>query len=149
MRRDNKNQKVLDELYKRTGIAFGEDDPVLHLLALSNIILENQSDIAAERVSVIAAGFEHTAERTANSIVASLNKAFGILQLQLNEIEAAKKSISLPTLLEVKYSPPPETKQPGEAVKDKFVRYLFPAGVFALGASFAFLVSGFMWVFFS
>lgn len=140
------NKEIIDELYKRTRIAVREDDPVLLILALANIILENQSDITGERISVIASGFEHTAEKTANSIVETLNKAAGILQLQLNEIEASKQSISLPELLEEKY--PAQDTKPAATFKGKFTNYAMPAGVFALGATFAFFVSGFMWVFF-
>lgn len=141
------NQDIIDELFKRTRIAVPHDDPVLIVLALANIILENQSDITGERISVIAAGFEHTAEKTAASIVETLNKAAGILQLQLNEIEAAKKNISLPDLLDEKYSPP-EITNGEDSFKAQFKKYAMPAGIFALGALFAFFVSGFMWVFF-
>lgn len=141
------SQEIIDEIYKRTRIVLPHDDPVLIQFALANIILENQSDITGERIAVIAAGFEHTAEKTADSIVETLNKAAGILQLQLNEIEAAKKNISLPDLLDEKYSPP-EIKKVDDFFKAQFMKYAMPAGIFALGALFAFFVSGFMWVFF-
>lgn len=147
MKTNTDNKSVVDELYRRTRIAVSENDPALVMLALANMILESQSDLAAERVSAISAGFEHTAEKTANSIVESLNKAFGILQRQLNEIEAAKKSISLPDLLEEKYSKS-EAKTPDDDFKAKFQKTAITAGTFALGATFAFLISGFMWVFF-
>ncbi|MCZ0211377.1 hypothetical protein OZK63_39120 [Streptomyces sp. UMAF16] len=113
---------------------------------MANIILENQSNVTGERISVIASGFEHTAEKTATAIVETLNKAAGILQLQLHEIEAAKKSISLPELIEEKYSKPEAVA--AEPFKEKFIQFAIPVGFFALGASFGFLVSGFMWVFF-
>lgn len=99
MSKNDKSKEVVDELFRRTRIAVGENDPLVLTFHLANIILEKQSDLTAERVSVIAAGFEHTAEKTANSIVETLNKSAGILQLLLNEIAAAKKSISLPELL--------------------------------------------------
>lgn len=140
------NQEIIDELFRRTRIALSEDDPALIILTLARIAFENQSDITGERISVIASGFEHTAEKTATSIIESLNKAAGILQLQLNEIEAAKKSVSLPELLEKKYSPPGAAAE--ESFKERFFRYAMPAGVFALGSFFAFFVCGFMWVFF-
>lgn len=141
------NQKIIDELFKRTRIVVPHDDPVLNILALANIILENQSDITAERISVIAAGFEHTAEKTADSIVETLNKAAGILQLQLNEIEATKKSISLPELLDEKYEQPrPEKRE--NSFKEKFFKTLIPVGIFSLGLVFGLLICGFLWVFF-
>lgn len=141
------NQEIIDELYKRTRIVVPHDDPVLIILALANIILENQSDITGERISVIAAGFEHTAEKTADSIVETLNKAAGILQLQLNEIEAAKKSISLPELLDEKYEQPrPEKRE--DSFKEKLFKTLIPVGIFSLGSVFGLLICGFLWVFF-
>lgn len=142
------NNEVIQELYRRNRTIVPDDDPVLVIVALAEIILEGQSDITAERVSVIASGFEHTAEKTANSIIETLNKAVGILQLQLNEIEACQKKITLPELLEAKY-PTSSVITSEESSMAKFHKAVIVAGIFSLGATFAFLISGFMWVFFS
>jgi len=142
------NDEVIQELYRRNRTIVPNDDPVLVIVALAEIILESQSDVTAERVSVIASGFERTAEKTANSIVETLNKAVGILQLQLNEIEAYQQKITLPELLNIKY-PTTTDKNPVESSMAKFHKEAIVAGIFSLGAIFAFLICGFMWVFLS
>jgi len=142
------NDEVIQELYRRNRTIVPNDDPVLVIVALAEIILESQSNVTAERVSVIASGFERTAEKTANSIVETLNKAVGILQLQLNEIEAYQQKITLPELLDVKYPTTTTDKNLVESFMAKFHKEAIVAGIFSLGAIFAFLISGFMWVFF-
>lgn len=142
-----RNEEVITELFRRTRLTVDADDPVLIILALAEIILENQSDVTAERVSLIANGFERSAEKTSNSIVEVLNKSAGILQGLLSQIEAAKVNLSLPEYLEVKH---PKTKEETQvdSFKERFTKVAIVCGIFSLGACFAFFVSGFMFVFF-
>lgn len=142
-----KKEEVITELYRRTRVSVDEDDPVLIILALAEIILESQSDVTAERVSLIANGFERSAEKTSNSIVEVLNKSAGILQGLLVQIEASKTNLSIPEYLEVKHPKTKEEKD-DESFKERFTKLALTCAIFSMGALFAFLVSGFMWVFF-
>lgn len=141
------NDEIVDELYKRMRVVVSTDDPVLIVAELSKIIIEQQSDIIASRLSNVATGFERSAQKNADSYIESMNKSLGILQGYLITLEAMQQQKPVALLLDEKH-PKSDYENREDSFKERFIQVSLYAGVFAIGSVFAFLVSGFMWVFF-
>lgn len=144
-------EEIITELYRRTRMSVDPKDPIFLVVELNNILLEKHSDLIAERVSVVADGFERTSQRGADELIEAINKASSVLQSQLVIFEASAQKISVPEYLKVQNQTAAGDlpKQGSDAeFKERFEKAIIYVVVFGAGLVLGLLIAGFMWVFF-
>ena len=141
--------EIISKLFHRTRLVVDEKDPIFLVVELNKIILENEADEIANRISVVAEGFEHITRRSADELIETINKASSVLQTQITSFEASVQKLSVPDYLATTLSSE-AGKQSDEGVefKKQFQQWLLIAGIYGFGLVTGFLISGFMWVFF-
>ena len=143
-------EEIITELFKRTRLSVEPNDPVFLIVELNRIILEQEGDLIAGRVSSVADGFERITRRSADELIDTINKASSVLQAQIVTFEASANKLSIPDYLTEKH--PPEVEQRAESVEDsfkqQFVHWALISSIFGSGLFVGLFLAGFMWVFF-
>lgn len=143
-------EEIITELFKRTRLSVEPNDPIFLIVELNRIILEQEGDLIAGRVSSVADGFERITRRSADELIDTINKASSVLQAQIVTFEASANKLSVPDYLVATH--PPERGQEAESLeggfKKLFIHWALISSIFASGLFVGLFISGFMWVFF-
>lgn len=145
------NEEIVTELFRRTRQKVDPQDPVFLVVELNQIIMEDKANQIAERVSVVADGFERITRRSADEFIDAINNASSVLQGQVTALEAAAQKVTVPEYLAKKHPGEELAESKGKAdgdFKKEFVHTMTIAGIFGFGLVCGLLIAGFMWVFF-
>jgi len=133
-------RELIGKLYARTGQRIGEDDPAMLLVELADLMLEERTNQAADRLAAETERFGTTSTQAVDDFVAVANEALGKFTAKTGEITRQLDGLkSIPTAHSPAVNPQPSKKNEPPAYLWWLIPVIFMAAL-ALGISIGLLL---------